>query len=85
MKVRLLLDVPLLLARYKMIKKWDGSLFKVTFKYERLTIFCFICGLLGHSKRFCPKHLDGDSSEVQATIPVTGGGGEGATSSCSVQ
>lgn len=27
----------------------------VSFKYERLNTFCFCCGLIGHSDRFCRK------------------------------
>ncbi|KAM6600294.1 hypothetical protein CsatA_019903 [Cannabis sativa] len=33
----------------------DRSWFWANFKYENLSTFCFICGILGHSERFCPK------------------------------
>ena len=55
MRIRVSIDVCLPLIRYKNIKKKDGSQGRVTFKYERLTIFCFLCCLVGHSKRYCPK------------------------------
>ena len=40
------------------IKKQGGSWVELEFKYERLWQFCFICGLLGHSEHFCPKHFE---------------------------
>ncbi|XP_057811485.1 uncharacterized protein LOC131025710 [Salvia miltiorrhiza] len=41
------------IKRFKRIKKKDGSSFVVNFKYERLNVFCFLCGRLGHSESFC--------------------------------
>ncbi|XP_031116677.1 uncharacterized protein LOC116020337 [Ipomoea triloba] len=38
--------------RMKMIKR-DKTSCWVTFKYERLHTYCFFCGNLGHSYRFC--------------------------------
>ncbi|KAF4350102.1 hypothetical protein F8388_005964 [Cannabis sativa] len=29
-----------------------------TFKYEFVPTFCFICGLIGHSDRFCPRRFE---------------------------
>lgn len=30
----------------------------IKFKYERLPSFCFYCGMLGHSEKFCEKLFD---------------------------
>ncbi|XP_019176855.1 PREDICTED: uncharacterized protein LOC109172160 [Ipomoea nil] len=38
--------------RMKLIRR-DGSTHWVTFKYERLGTFCYCCGCLGHSDKFC--------------------------------
>ncbi|XVF44778.1 hypothetical protein PTKIN_Ptkin02bG0151200 [Pterospermum kingtungense] len=65
MRIRVTIDVRLRLVRYKNIKKRDGSQGKVYFKYERLNTFCFVCSLLGHSKRFCSKQFEVDGSVVR--------------------
>ncbi|XP_002520658.3 uncharacterized protein At4g02000 [Ricinus communis] len=46
-----------LLANMK-IKKVGGESSAIDFKYERLGIFCFICGYRGHSDKFCRKILE---------------------------
>ena len=47
----------------------------VTFKYECLPIFCFLCDLLDHSERFCPKQFNGDENmvrnwDISITVPM---------------
>ena len=54
MRLRVSMDVRLPLKRGKRLRKPKGDGFFVSFKYERLSLFCFICGCLGHSDRFCP-------------------------------
>lgn len=58
MRVRVCIDVRLPLKRYKKINLAGGNSVKVIFKYERLPIFCFNCGIIGHMDRFCPKILE---------------------------
>ncbi|XVF48482.1 hypothetical protein PTKIN_Ptkin03bG0193900 [Pterospermum kingtungense] len=55
MRIRVKMDVRFLLKRFKKIKVSGGVMARVNFKYERLLIFCFVCGFLGHTKKFCPK------------------------------
>ncbi|CAN0847808.1 hypothetical protein LINGRAHAP2_LOCUS5186 [Linum grandiflorum] len=52
MRLRVKLDVRKSLLREKEVKK-PGSSIMVTFKYEKLPIFCFLCGRIGHIDRAC--------------------------------
>lgn len=56
----------------------------VHFKYERLGIFCFMCGVIGHTEHFCEKYLAlehddgvrGWGADLRAyTRRLAGGGG----------
>ncbi|XP_019167834.1 PREDICTED: uncharacterized protein LOC109163540 [Ipomoea nil] len=52
-RVRVTHDVAMpLKRRMKMILR-DGTWVWVNFKYERLHMFCFFCGKLGHTDKFC--------------------------------
>ena len=55
MRLRVSMDVRPPLKRGKRLRTPNGDGFFVSFKYERLSLFCFICGCLGHSDRFCPQ------------------------------
>ncbi|XP_031108637.1 uncharacterized protein LOC116013119 [Ipomoea triloba] len=54
-RVRVSIPVSKPLKRRMRLVKRDKSTCWVTFKYERLHNFCFCCGLLGHSYKFCLK------------------------------
>lgn len=58
MRLKIRLDVRKPLKRKKKIKRKNGTKFTVSCKYERLGEFCFICGLLSHTERFCRRNLD---------------------------
>ncbi|KAL8481624.1 hypothetical protein ACS0TY_027940 [Phlomoides rotata] len=86
MRVRVELDVKQPLKRFKKIRMGNGSSMVVTFKYERLHLFCFICGRLGHSESFCDDLFNSKSGEVKKEWgpflrapdkrgPIGGGGG----------
>lgn len=55
MRIKVQVDVRIPLKQEKKVKKAGGDWRTVCFKYERLSTFCFLCGLLGHSDKFCAK------------------------------
>ena len=63
MRIRVLLDVRKPLKRRMHLKK-GGEWMWIEFRYERLNIFCFICGLLGHTEKLCPKLYDCDLTAI---------------------
>lgn len=56
MRIKIKIDVRKSLKRKKRITRRNGSEFIVTCKYERLGEFCFSCGLVTHTDRFCTFH-----------------------------
>lgn len=64
MRLRIRIDVRRPLKRRKKICKKDNSEVMVNCKYEKLGDFCFVCGMLSHTERFCHKKLKAGSEEV---------------------
>lgn len=64
MRIKVAINVDQPLRRWKKIKLSNGNSTQVDFKYERLQIFCFICGKLGHSERFCDIPYSAPESEI---------------------
>lgn len=60
MRVRFKIDVRKPLKRRKKITKKDGTEIMVECKYERSGEFCFQCGLVSHTYRFCRSSTGGD-------------------------
>lgn len=58
MRVKIRIDVRKPLNRKKRIARKNGQDFVVTCKYERLGEFCFYCGLVSHTERFCRRNID---------------------------
>ncbi|XP_074377829.1 uncharacterized protein LOC141719355 [Apium graveolens] len=54
-RVRVTIDVTKPLKRRMKIKKSAEDWYWITFKYENAPTFCFICGILGHSEKFCSR------------------------------
>lgn len=52
-RVRVMMDVTKPLRRYRKLKDKRGRELHVDFAYERLPFFCFACGIMGHSERYC--------------------------------
>lgn len=47
------------------IKKARGDCSWVNFKYDRLPSFCFFCGIIGHSDKFCKKFFEFPDKSVE--------------------
>ena len=69
MRVRVALPISKPIRRGGFIAASDGAKTWVSFKYERLPIFCHYCGILGHDLRHCAAHYamekKGDRIEYQ--------------------
>lgn len=62
-RLRVLLDVTKPLRRIQKIKNSEGKVVAVDIKYERLPIFCYACGHIGHMERDCSEVSEDDREE----------------------
>lgn len=69
MRIRVSMDVRKPLKRMMKLKKAGGEWIWIDFKYERLNIFCFTCGLLRHTAQQCPKLYECLTGEI---VPAYG-------------
>lgn len=51
--VRVTIDVTKPLKRRMKFKKAVDDWYWISFKYDNVPTFCFACGMLGHSEKFC--------------------------------
>ncbi|KAM6583826.1 hypothetical protein CsatB_010828 [Cannabis sativa] len=58
LRVRTTINVEKPLKKKMTLERKNGQTCTVQFKYEDLPTFCFICGVLGHSERFCDRLFD---------------------------
>jgi hypothetical protein len=81
MRIRVQIDVRKPLKIDYKVKDKEGEWCIVKFKYEKLGIFCFVCGIMGHAENKCEvlfakEHGDGVhewSSEIRADLRRQGG------------
>ncbi|XP_074346275.1 uncharacterized protein LOC141685050 [Apium graveolens] len=52
-RIRIKMDLRKPIKRRMKVKRVGGDWSWANFKYERLSSFCFVCGLLGHQERDC--------------------------------
>lgn len=64
MRVRVTLSLDKPLKRRMKIKMSGNEWFWVNFKYENVPNFCFICGIVGHSERFCSQLFEKSEEEI---------------------
>lgn len=58
------MDVRYPLKRKKKITRKNKVEVVVNYKYEKQADFCFLCGLLTHTERFCKRKFKGESEQV---------------------
>jgi hypothetical protein len=58
MRLKVKIDVRVPLKKETKVKDRNGDWCTVKFKYEKLGIFCFICGVMGHSDNKCSVRFD---------------------------
>ncbi|KAH1032562.1 hypothetical protein J1N35_044736, partial [Gossypium stocksii] len=64
MRIRVRLNVTFPLKHKKKVLISHNQVCYARFQYERLSLFCFICGNLGHGENFCPVRLRVDQSQI---------------------
>ncbi|KAK5844875.1 uncharacterized protein At4g02000-like [Gossypium arboreum] len=64
MRIRVQVDVRKPLKRRKRLLVAKSKEFCVSFKYEKLTTFYFLCGRLGHGESFCPIRMYHGSKDL---------------------
>lgn len=56
--IRVSLPLDILIKRRLRMRKSEKEWCWVNFKYEAISTFCFICGIIGHGERFCDRISD---------------------------
>lgn len=64
MRIRVSINVNSPLKRRMKLKMNGNEWFWANFKYENVPTFCFICGIMGHSERFCNKLFEVTEGEI---------------------
>lgn len=64
MRVRVAIDLFTPLKRRMKIRKSGAEWHWIVFKYENVPTFCFICGLMGHSEKYCSKLFEVPEKEI---------------------
>lgn len=65
MRIQVMLDIQNPLMRKKKLILGKRGCMYALFRYERLPIFCFLCGRLGHAECFCLVRIIHGKKEIE--------------------
>ncbi|KAE9465341.1 hypothetical protein C3L33_02748, partial [Rhododendron williamsianum] len=65
LRLRVIIDITRPLKKGFFLKRREKEDLWIRFKYERLSDFCYVCGLIGHGLNDCTKKFDGDRSGLE--------------------
>lgn len=63
LRIKVAIDISRPLKSQMRIKKPGGEWLWIRFKYERLPSFCFYCGKIGHTEKFCVELFDNPQAQ----------------------
>jgi 14-3-3 protein epsilon len=63
MRLKVRIDVTKPLQHCWKVRANEGNYVQIIFKYEKLGTFCYLCGVLGHTDKNCPKRFDMDQDD----------------------
>lgn len=58
------MDLSKPLKRRMKVRRVGNDWFWIVFKYGNVPTFCFICGVVGHSEKFCSRIFDTPENEI---------------------
>lgn len=70
LRVRVTIDLSKPLKRRMKIGKAGDVWDRILFKYENVPTFCFICGLIGHSEKYCNCLFEKSETEIEKPYGV---------------
>ena len=75
MRIRVKIPLNKSLRRCGVVASLEGELHQIFFQYERLPIFCFLCGILGHDDRHCQSGVNniGEFQQCGEWLKAQGG------------
>lgn len=65
LRIRISISVDKPLKRRMKLKRSETQWCWANFKYEGVPTFCFICGIIGHSDKFCDRLFDTPVEEIE--------------------
>lgn len=71
-RIKVQIDISHALKRGSFLQLGNGSKHWVPFTYERMPLYCYLCGLVGHLEKRCPTRFDENFVHPGPELPYGG-------------